>query len=112
MSKIFFALFLVLLGFAHTTNALADHRGYVYRRSPSIMIGPVWGPWYFPPPWYHQPPVIIEREPPPVYIEKPRAEAPSGPTNFWYFCRAANAYYPDVRECPAGWIKVAPRPPD
>lgn len=29
----------------------------------------------------------------------------------WYFCRAANAYYPYVRSCAGGWEKVPAVPP-
>lgn len=30
----------------------------------------------------------------------------------WYFCAAANGYYPYVRQCPGGWQQVSPTPPD
>jgi hypothetical protein len=30
---------------------------------------------------------------------------------YWYYCEAASAYYPYVRECPTGWLRVLPEPP-
>jgi hypothetical protein len=33
------------------------------------------------------------------------------PAPAYYFCRSANAYYPNVKECTEGWQPVAPRPP-
>ncbi len=26
----------------------------------------------------------------------------------WYYCEGARAYYPDVQECPGGWVTVTP----
>lgn len=68
--------------------------------------GPVY-PWYYPPPVYYPPRVIVvPAPPPPVYIE----QAPSyNASQYWYFCQQANAYYPQITDCPAGWIRVPPR---
>ena len=35
--------------------------------------------------------------------------APNDP--YWYYCRAANAYYPYVRACPGGWERYLPGTP-
>jgi hypothetical protein len=35
----------------------------------------------------------------------------AAPAPFWYFCEAANAYYPYVTTCAGGW-KVVPATPD
>jgi hypothetical protein len=37
-------------------------------------------------------------------------EAPPQPY-YWYYCEPAGAYYPYVKECPSGWLKVSPEPP-
>jgi hypothetical protein len=29
---------------------------------------------------------------------------------YWYYCPDAKAYYPYVKECPKGWMKVVPTP--
>jgi hypothetical protein len=80
----------------------------------SIWIGPGWGPVY--PYWYPGPPVVVERpviipEQPPVYVEPaPSREEES----YWYYCPDKQGYYPYVKKCPKGWLKVvpAPAPPD
>ena len=38
-------------------------------------------------------------------------QAPAVPVQAYYFCRSANAYYPNVKDCAEGWQQVAPRPP-
>lgn len=81
----------------------------------SVWIGPGWGPVY-PYPFYVGPPAVIERpviirEPPPVYVEK----APSlRDEDYWYYCPDPQGYYPEVKKCPKGWLKVvpSPEPPD
>lgn len=32
-------------------------------------------------------------------------------SQWWYFCKTPEGYYPYVRECPSGWEKVSPTPP-
>ena len=37
---------------------------------------------------------------------------PPMPTDpYWYYCRAANAYYPYVQSCPGGWERYLPGTP-
>ena len=91
-------------------------------------------PTYAPP--YYPPAVIVERPRSPVYIEQAAGlyapqpspanvpPPPTGQTNylppavatmgnsFWYYCKESGAYYPYVRECPDGWLKVPATPPD
>lgn len=129
MKLIKLLLAIMLLGVAGFGNAWAEH-GHARNRTHfdahfGVMIGPYWRPWHYPPPYYYPPyypPVVaVERYSPPVYIEQPAqpllppslsaAPAPPPPTNFWYFCGAAKAYYPYVQECPGGWQKVSPQPP-
>lgn len=81
-----------------------------------FVAGPIWGPWYYPPPYYNSP-VVVEQVAPPVYIERQAPELASAqagssqPGNYWYYCEAADGYYPYVKECRGGWQKVAPQPP-
>ena len=44
-------------------------------------------------------------------ISQPSAQtAPqSEPASFWYYCNDAKAYYPYVRECRSGWLRVVPQ---
>jgi hypothetical protein len=47
-------------------------------------------------------------------ISQPSAQktAPqSEQASFWYYCENAKAYYPYVRQCPSGWLKVVPQAP-
>lgn len=85
----------------------------------SIWIGPGCRPVYpyprlypYPYPYYVGPPAIAERqiiirEPPPVYVEPaPERDRES----YWYFCPDPQGYYPYVKKCPKGWLKVVPSP--
>ncbi|MDD5248325.1 MAG: hypothetical protein PHY45_05040 [Rhodocyclaceae bacterium] len=84
----------------------------------AIYFGPTFG-W---PPYatpfddpYAMSPLATTPEPPPIYIERgdsgsPPEVAPS-PTRYWYYCEAAAAYYPYVKDCPGGWTRVLPQPP-
>ena len=77
-------------------------------------VAPV--PYYYPyAPVY--PPVMAVPAPPVNYVEQGPAQG-SGPSadgsgqqgGSWYYCEASKAYYPYVKECPAGWRPVAPQP--
>ncbi len=79
----------------------------------SIWIGPVWGPWWggwgpaYPYPYYYpyyQQPVIQQQAP--VYEE----QSPQQEQYYWYFCPDSKTYYPYVKQCPGGWLKVVPTP--
>ena len=101
----------LLLGLIGIGDADAHGGHYHGRVGVGVVIGPYWGPWYYPPSYYYPPyypPVVIERPAPPVYIEKsPPVEAAS--SGYWYYCQSPAGYYPEVRECPGGWLKVLPR---
>jgi hypothetical protein len=72
-------------------------------------------PYYYPP---YYPPYYSSYYPPvqqaPVYVEQDPQGAPSAqqsaPAGYWYYCADSRAYYPYVKECPAGWQRVAPQP--
>ena len=123
MKSINWAVALLLLLGLSTGNVWAD-RGRGHWRSHShghigVLIGPYWGAGYYASPFYYPPypPVVVERADPPVYIEQ-QATLPErdeelstvAQPGFWYYCQATQGYYPYVRECPAGWQKVAPQP--
>ncbi|MEW6586055.1 MAG: hypothetical protein AB1442_10655 [Nitrospirota bacterium] len=115
-------------GSGHHHGSGGHHHGPDSHFSGSVWIGPGWGAgwWgppyypyyppyyspYYPPfyPYYSSPPVVI-REQPPVYVEPaPQKEEQS----YWYFCPNPEGYYPYVKRCPEGWLKVEPStvPPD
>jgi hypothetical protein len=80
----------------------------------SIWVGPVWGPGWWGPAYsynYTAPPVIIQQSPvqqaPDEYVQQsPQSEEPS----YWYYCQNPQGYYPYVKQCPSGWMKVVPSP--
>jgi hypothetical protein len=61
-------------------------------------------PYVYPYPAY-SPPVVVQS--PPVYVQ-PQTAAPA-PSQYWYYCQGAQAYYPYVRDCPGGWMEVVPQ---
>ena len=71
-----------------------------------FTVGPGWGPWWGPYPYsypYYSTPVVVEREPE-LYVEPQQAQ------QYWYFCNNPKGYYPYVKGCPEGWMKVVPTP--
>jgi hypothetical protein len=69
------------------------------------VVGASWyfypGPVYpYPNPW----------EPPVVLVNPPTGTIAPPPTQYWYYCEAAQAYYPYVSSCSAGWIPVPAQP--
>jgi hypothetical protein len=86
--------------------------GRVFFRG-DVLIGPGWGPWWWGPPYYpygpyySEPPVVVPQQPP-AYVEpSPQPEA----QYYWYFCQKPEGYYPYVKKCPDGWLKVIPPVP-
>ena len=83
-----------------------------------VVIGPSWGWPYYPPSYYYPnyyapyPPTVVIQSPP-IYVEKDTAASSPAQLaeNFWYFCSSPQGYYPYIKECPAGWQKVIPHPP-
>lgn len=72
--------------------------------------------YYYPPaqPAIVQAPAYVEPAAPyysePVAPPPPAYSAPQAANNWWYFCQESGAYYPYVRDCPGGWLRVAPTP--
>jgi hypothetical protein len=65
-------------------------------------------PYVVPPP---QP--LTQSAPQPQYqpqFQPEPAQAAPQPGNMWYYCSEARAYYPYVKQCPAGWQQVTPQP--
>jgi hypothetical protein len=90
-----------------------------------VIYGWGWGPGFYPgygfgafgyyPPFYGYPSrVMVQPTTPPVYIEQqnpPPAPATSAQpgASYWHYCQAEGGYYPDVKECPEGWMQVPPQ---
>ena len=105
------AMALILAG---STNGEA-RRGHGHHGghfSVGVFAGPGWGPgwgWpYYPSypyyPYYSGPPVVVQQEPE-TYIQR---DSQDEEQIYWYFCKDPEGYYPYVKNCPKGWLKVMP----
>lgn len=92
-----------------------------------VVIGaPIYRPWYGPRPVYPGwgppavvlpppvvvPPAVVVPAPPPavVYVERPVPIEDAAPLpGYWYWCAEPEGWYPNVVECPQGWLPVPPR---
>jgi hypothetical protein len=72
----------------------------------SVVLGSLYSYYpsypYYPYYYYEAPPVVIQQQAP-VYVQ-----GDPEPSSYWYYCRNSQAYYPYVKECPGGWMKVVP----
>jgi hypothetical protein len=99
----------------HGHHGRHHHHIHSYGGWPAWGFGPAFGymPPYYPPAYYGYgyPPVAVRSAPPAVYIERKDAPQPATQSqgNFWHYCRSAEDYYPQVKECPDGWEQVAPQ---
>jgi len=132
LTKMIMLLAALAAGAVSSGVALAHHGGHAYWRF-GINLGfpGYWGyPGYYAPRYYY-PPAYYAYPPPypyPEYYYPPAAGvAPEAPeymerdaplparrqaeSSFWYYCPESNGYYPYVRQCPGGWKRVAPLPP-
>ena len=80
-----------------------------------VFIGAPFFPWYYPPYYYYPPyPPVVVAPAPTTYVEQGGVRsAPSPGSSYWYYCAESKTYYPYVKECPGGWMRVVPqtRPP-
>jgi hypothetical protein len=107
---------MALIGFSSESNAdgRGGFRGHRGHGGVSIWLGPGWGPgwwgpyynpYYYP---YYQEPIVVEQRPE-IYLQ-PLPQAEQQPV-YWYYCKNPQGYYPYVKQCPDGWMKVVPTPP-
>ena len=57
----------------------------------------------------YYPAAVIEQPSAGIYLQ-PAPQQPVTPT-YWYYCRDPEGYYPYVKQCPGGWMKVVPSAP-
>ena len=85
------------------------HRGRSHRGG-SAFIGLGYWPWYLPYSYgyaYPQPGGLYGGlYTSPVYVERGDETQSAS----WYYCADARGYYPDVPQCPSGWLRVIPGP--
>jgi hypothetical protein len=100
-------------GYAYPRYYGYGYPGY-YGYGASIYYGAALYPWAYPYGYgygYGYGPSVVVTPPaaPTVYIERPAESAPLA-SGYWYYCANPQGYYPQVAECPSGWIQVLPRP--
>jgi hypothetical protein len=112
------AILLILIG--SVTESDADGRYSGHRDGGhggghvgvGVWLGPGWwGPNYYPFYYPYFPPeqrIVIEQQPE-MYIQ-PSQQAEEQQI-YWYYCTEPKGYYPYVKQCPSGWMKVVPSPP-
>jgi len=49
---------------------------------------------------------VIVETPPPVYVQPETQQEQRD--QYWYYCQDPQGYYPYVKNCPGGWMKVVP----
>jgi hypothetical protein len=115
--KALLGLVVALAAASATESALARPRSHVHLGFHfGIPVGGYhyWGPrpYYYHPYPYYAAPIVVQQQPI-TYIEQapaPALQAPVQPQGYWYYCADSRAYYPYVKDCPAGWQRVSPQP--
>jgi len=119
---------LILAGIVVSGAALAQYHGGHARFGFYFgvpLFGPAYYPYYAPPNYYppYYPPTVAPSSPP-VYVEQgstqpapapgtqPAPAPRASPEGWWYYCAESKTYYPYVKECPDGWQRVSPQPPN
>ena len=58
-------------------------------------------------PYYpNYPPAVIQQQAP--AYQQPQPPPPAEEQSYWYFCANPQGYYPYIKRCPSGWMKVVP----
>ena len=92
-------------GRSHSSSSGKHHSHKHHHGGGAVFVGA--GFYYAYPYYYGYPPYYYPYPDPngvPLY-----PPAPVDP--YWYYCRAANAYYPYVDNCPGGWERYLPGTP-
>jgi len=68
------------------------------------------GLWEISRPYYSYPYYAYPAQPiHDIYVQPAPQQPPA--TGYWYYCRNPEGYYPYVKRCLNGWMKVVPSPP-
>lgn len=116
------------IGGGHRHFGGHGHRHHHHRHSIGIGFGGFYGPGFFGPGFYGYPygfgfsqpiyprgyyatPYAVPQART-VYVQRESSAAPAQQTqnNYWYYCRNPEGYYPYIKQCPEGWLQVAPQP--
>lgn len=110
------ALVVLVVGSVSGTDAHARRSGHGSRGGVSVWLGPVWVPGWWGPHYYPSYYYPYYRTEPPMVMQQPEVNIQPAPEAeeqqiFWYYCKDPQGYYPYVKQCPSGWMKVVPSPP-
>lgn len=104
---------LPLYGTGYYPGYYNSYPAYVYPGPGYVYPGPA---YTYPGPAYAYPGPAVA--PSATYVEQgapqPQAapaQAQPQPQGDWYYCTESKTYYPYVRECPGGWLRVPSTPP-
>jgi hypothetical protein len=84
------------------------HGGRFHRGGHAFIGFGYWPIWNLPDSYDYGYPVAGGLYTSPMYVE-PADEAQSA---YWYYCADSRGYYPSVQQCPSGWLRVVPGPPN
>ena len=101
---------LLLTGVSPGFASRGGHFGHGGHVSLGFYIGaPFWGPGWWGPAYtgypYYPPRTVTIRQQPDTYSSQ---SVPADKPTYWYFCTEPEGYYPYVKHCPKGWLKVVP----
>ncbi len=107
------SLAVVALSMMGATASYAYHGGHGGHVGVGVWVGPGWGPGWWGPyypyypynPYYAAPPVVVTPQQPDTYVQP---EQQKGEPSYWYYCPDPKGYYPYLKKCPKGWMKVVP----
>ncbi len=123
MSKFFYLVLVIFVLLFSVLPVQARGHGH-FSFHGGVWLGPGWGgwgPWWWGPaypyysyPYYYGYPYYYDYDWAPPVTQERRQEyvepAPQDENYYWYFCPDARNYYPYVKQCPKGWLKVVPPP--
>ncbi len=104
------AVLVLILGNSVSGEAARGFHGHGHGHfGVDVVVGPGWGPWWGPYPYYYPypyatAPVVIQSEPELIVEPQPQEQ------QYRYYCKDPGGYYPYVKQCPKGWMKVVPAP--
>ncbi len=119
LKQFIFVIVVFTLSAITLSHSATSHGGRFNRLNFDIHIGypgyygfgyhdPLYySPAYYPPPMLPIAPVVVAPPAPPVYVQQYIEQQQS---DDWYYCQEQNGYYPYIRQCPGGWLRVAPQP--
>jgi hypothetical protein len=80
------------------SGSIALRPGYPYYPYYSYYPYYAYYPYYYP-----APAVAVEQQP------QEYADSGEQQSDYWYYCQDPQGYYPYVKSCPGGWMKVVPQ---